>query len=172
MTDTLDRAQDAMMTKPTPQREHAWLHELVGEWQLETVPIEGSPFPQPDHRGTEVIRSIGGLWIQGEGRIETPEGTETSLMTLGFDPQKGRFVGTWLGSMMTYLWVYDGGLDEAERVLTLESEGPSFTQEGALGKYQDVVEILSDDERTLTGRYLADDGEWRPMCQMRFRRKR
>jgi Protein of unknown function (DUF1579) len=31
---------------------------------------------------------------------------------------KKRFVGTWIGSMMTYMWVYDGELDRSERVLT------------------------------------------------------
>ena len=41
-------------------------------------------------------------------------GTATTMMTLGDDPQKKRFVGTWVGSMMTYLSVYDGELDAAE----------------------------------------------------------
>lgn len=28
---------------------------------------------------------------------------------------------------MNYLWIYDGSLDAAEKVLTLNTEGPSFT---------------------------------------------
>ena len=43
----------------------------------------------------------------------------TTLMTLGYDPRKKRFVGTFVGSMMTNLWIYDGELDKDERVLTL-----------------------------------------------------
>lgn len=54
-------------------------------------------------------------------------GRTTTLMTLGYDPQKQRYVRTWIGSMMTYLWVYDGGeLDLAETVLRLNSEGPAI----------------------------------------------
>ena len=37
------------------------------------------------------------------------------IMTLGYDPQKKRFVGTLIGSMMTHLWVYDGALDAGRR---------------------------------------------------------
>jgi uncharacterized protein DUF1579 len=46
-------------------------------------------------------------------------------MTLGYDPEKKQYVGTWVGSMMSYLWVYDGSLDAEEKVLTLNAEGPS-----------------------------------------------
>src|SRR5687768_17755328 len=41
------------------------------------------------------------------------DGTDmTAVITVGFDPAKGNFVGTWVGSMMTNLWVYKGWLEE------------------------------------------------------------
>ena len=52
------------------------------------------------------------------------------LMTLGYDPAKKRFVGTWVGSMMAHLWVYEGSMDAEEKVLTLSAEGPSCMEEG------------------------------------------
>ena len=58
------------------------------------------------------------------------------IMTLGYDPQKKRFVGTWIGSMMTYLWVYDGELDASGKVLTLNAEGPNMQVAGANGEVQ------------------------------------
>ena len=93
-------------------------------------------------------------------------------MTLGYDPAKGRFVGTWIGSMMTHLWVYDGELDPAGRVLTLNSEGPSMTGDGSLAKYQDIVEFTSDDHRVLTARAQATDGSWQPLMMVHYRRKK
>ena len=45
------------------------------------------------------------------------------MMSLGFDPQKGRFVGTFIGSMMTHLWIYDGALDASGQALILDAEG-------------------------------------------------
>ena len=38
-------------------------------------------------------------------------GPATMIMTLGYDPAKKRFVGTFIGSMMTNLWVYEGELE-------------------------------------------------------------
>ncbi len=60
----------------------------------------------------------------------------TMLMSLGYDPAKKRFVGTWIGSMMTNLWVYDGELDPTGKILTLNAEGPSFTDKDKVAKYQ------------------------------------
>jgi Protein of unknown function (DUF1579) len=161
-----------MMTAK-PERQHRWLEKLVGDWTFETdVPAQAGQ-PASKSIGTESVRSIGGLWIQAEGRGEMPGGgPATSVMTLGYDTQKKRFVGSWIGSMMTYMWVYDGGLDAAERVLTLNSEGPSMSDDGTMSSYQDVIEIKSDDHRTLTGRVRTPDGTWQPFMTVDYRRKK
>jgi len=65
-------------------------------------------------KGTEVVRSLGGLWIVSEGE-EMPTAVPEKLMTLGYDPQNNRYVGTFIGSMMTHLWIYDGCLDRTEK---------------------------------------------------------
>lgn len=161
------------MEKAEPQKEHQWLQKLVGEWTYES---EGQGPPgEPPHKssGSERVRSIGGLWIVGEGEMEMPGGdTGTSMVTLGYDPEKKRFVGTWLGSMMTNLWVYEGALDAAEKVLTLECEGPSFAGDGKIAKYRDVIEVKSDDHRVLTSHVLGDDGKWTQFMTMNHLRKK
>jgi hypothetical protein len=53
---------------------------------------------------------------------------------------------------MTRLWIYEGSLNEARNELTLETEGPSFAEDGTLVPYQDVIEIESDDHWTLKSR--------------------
>jgi hypothetical protein len=80
-------------------------------------------------------------------------------------------VGTWIGSMMTHLWVYDGALDATERVLALDSDGPSMAGDGKLAKYRDAIEIRSDDERVLTSSVLGDDGKWQQFMIAHYRRK-
>lgn len=98
-------------------------------------------------------------------------GPATTLMTLGYDPQKQRYVGTWVGSMMTYLWVYDGELDAGETVLTLNSDGPVMTGEEKLGKYKDAIEFKSDNHRILTSHMLRDDGQWQHFMTAHYWRK-
>src|SRR5262249_30739426 len=113
--------------KTEPQQEHHWLEKLVGEWTFESEAIMGPGQPPVKSRGTETVRSIGGLWVQCEGQGEMPGGGPvTSVITLGYDPVKSRFVGTFIASMMANLWVYEGRLDAAAKVLTLDVEGPSF----------------------------------------------
>jgi hypothetical protein len=157
--------------KIEPQKEHQWLQKLVGEWTSEAEAAMEPGKPSEKFKGTESVRSVGGLWIVAEGRGEMPGGgTATLMMTLGYDPQKQRYVGTWIGSMMTHLWVYDGTLDAAGRVLTLDAEGPSMVTEGKMAKYQDVIELKSDDHRVLTSRILGDDGAWRDFMTANYRR--
>ena len=48
--------------------------------------------------------------------------------------------------MMTHLWPYNGSLDEAGKVLTLDSEGPDFTGQKT-AKYRDSIEFIDDDHR-------------------------
>jgi Protein of unknown function (DUF1579) len=157
----------------TPQKEHQWLQKLVGEWTSEAEATMEPGKPPETFTGTESVRSIGGLWTLGEGRGEMPGGgTATTLMTLGYDPQKQRFVGTFIASMMTYLWVYDGALDAAGRVLTLDAEGPDMTGDGKMMKYRDVIELKSDDHRVLTSHVLGDDGKWRLFMTAHYRRTR
>lgn len=155
-----------------PQKEHHWLQKLVGEWSYETEAMMGPEQPSEKSTGTETVRSLGGLWILAEGQSEMfCAGHATTLMTLGYDPQKQRYVGTWIGSMMTYLWQYDGELDAGETVLTLNSEGPAMTGEEKLGKYKDVIEFKSDNHRVLTSHMLRDDGQWQHFMTAHYWRK-
>jgi hypothetical protein len=163
--------------KPQTHKEHQWLQRLVGEW---TVEGEASMAPgQPavkysgtlnsiEPRHTESVRSLEGIWTVCEGRDEN--GASSSLMTLGYDPARGRFVGTFVAGMMTHLWLYEGELDSDEKRLTLDCEGPSLTTEGQMGRYRDTIELVSDDHRVLTSRFLFDDGEWREFMRADYRR--
>jgi hypothetical protein len=163
-----------MEMNATPQKEHRWLEKLVGEWTSEAEAVMEPGKPAETCRGTESVRSLGGLWIVAEGKGEMPGGEPaTMVLTLGYDPQRKRFVGTWIGSMMTHLWVYDGSLDAAERVLTLEAEGPNMASpDGGMAKYRDVIELKSNDHRVLTSHMLGDDGTWTRFMTAHYRRAR
>ncbi len=160
-----------MNTEPTPQ--HRWLEQLVGDWSYEHE-AACAPGATPEvFKGSESVRAIGGYWIVCEGRGEMPGGgAATMLMTLGYDEAAARYTGTWVGSMMSHLWIYTGGvLDAAGKVLTLESRGPSFAGDGGLATYRDVIEIKSPDHRMLTSHVLGDNGEWTQFMTANYRRK-
>jgi hypothetical protein len=127
--------------------------------------------PASKDSGSESIRSIGGLWTVAEGQGEMPGcGQARTIMTLGYDPKIKRYVGTFIASMMTHMWVYNGSLDAAGKVLTLHTEGPDFSGGPALVKYVDVIQFVSDDHRTLTSSLLGEDGTRQTFMTAHYRR--
>ncbi len=128
---------------------------------------------QPPMKSTMVttMRKLGELWIVGEMVGETPGGTHaTSIISLGFDPAKARFVGSFISSMMTHLWPYDGTLDEAKKVLTLDSLGPGFT--GATDcQYQDIIEVFGPGHYQMRSQTLMESGEWYQFMVADFRKR-
>lgn len=146
-----------MMSKPTA--EHAWLAQLVGTWDVTTTCTgpDGVSFT-----GTAVERNrmLGDLWLVSEWEGDMGGTQVRSAVTLGFDARKSRFVGAWAGSPMDMLWVYDGWLDEARKVLTLESTGPNFAAPGKDTTYQDVIELVEPGEKRFRSRALGENGKW------------
>lgn len=160
------------MTIPEPRDEHRWLQRLLGEWTSEAD--AGEPGDETKKsRGTESVRALGELWVLAEGQGEMPGGGAAQmLMTLGYDPDKGKFVGTWVGSMMTNMWVYEGSLDPSGSKLTLETQGPDFGGTGKMAPYRDAIEFLTEDHRTLTSSSQGEDGQWATFMTAHYHRKR
>ena len=154
-----------------PTKEHRWLQRLVGEWTFEGECTMGPDQPPMKSSGRCTTRSLGGLWILSEGVSEMPAGEMRSIITIGYDPAKQKFVGTFIASMMTYLWLYEGSLDAAGRVLTLDAEGPSMTGDGAMAKYQDMVTVENDDHWVLSSQMQGPDGQWIKFMTSHYRRK-
>lgn len=69
-------------------------------------------------------------------------------------------MGTFIASCMTHQWVYDGQFDTARKVLILDTEGPSFADDGTLAKYQDLIEVIDADQYLLSSQCQNPDGTW------------
>ncbi len=168
---TGEQVPDPMQAQPTP--EHEWLKRFLGEWSMEMEAQEpGGPVEKLT--ANEKVRMLGELWTIAESVGDMPGGgISTAITTLGYDPQKGKFVGTWVGSPMTNLWVYEGFLDSSRQILTLESEGPGMDPAApeVLGKYRDVHEFLDDDHRVLYSETLGPDGTWQRFMEADYRRR-
>jgi Protein of unknown function (DUF1579) len=59
----------------TPQKEHQWLDQLIGKWTYESECSMGPDQPPSKFKGTEVVRSLGGVWMIAEGEGEMPDGS-------------------------------------------------------------------------------------------------
>ena len=167
-------ADDSVRTEILPPvKQHEWLQQFVGEWNVE-VEVTTEPGKPPIRgKGTESTRMLGGFWVvaEGEGEMDGTPGTIRSLLTLGYDSNAKKYVGTWIDSMNSYLWKYEGKLDAARKVLTLETEGPCSLRAG-LVRFREVTEFPSKDHRLFTSLMLGEDGRWVKMVTAHYRRKR
>ncbi len=154
------------------QQEHVWLQQMLGDWTMSGECDMGPDQPASRSTGKEHVRALGGFFVVCEGQGEMPgsEDTGTMLMTLGYDIAKKKFTGSWAGSMMSGMFFYEGQLDATQKVLTLDTEGPSFTGDGSTARYQDVITIKSRDERTLHSQTLQPDGSWKRFMTATYRR--
>ena len=156
---------------PTPQKEHEWLEQFVGEWESEAEAVFAPGMPPIKCKGTETARKLGGFWIVAESESTPMDMPMSAVMTLGYDTEKKKYVGTWVDSMFNHMWKYEGTVDDAGKVLTLEAEGPNPLT-GKLGKFRDVTEFKSKDHKVLTSSMQGEDGEWVTFMTANYRRKK
>ncbi|MCU0718443.1 MAG: DUF1579 domain-containing protein [Pirellula sp.] len=151
------------------QKEHHWLSRLVGNWEFE------HDCKMPDGTdaksgGKMVCRMLGELWLICESTGVAPDGGSwSSVMTIGFEPTKNAYVGTFIGSMMANIWHYRGVMDDDGVTLPLESEGPKFDGSG-MGKYRDTIKIIDENTWLFTSDFQLDDGTWNPFMSGAHRR--
>jgi len=162
--------QDPVVHAASQTQEHAWLQKLVGEWTTVVEANMGPGFEPMRAVGAEHMRSIGGLWVLGEGSMTIGGTTMTSLLTIGYDPSKGAFVGSWVDSVQTHMWTYVGKLDEAHTTLTLEAEGPDFSDPSKTTQYRDVIELKGEDKKVMTSWVLGADGNWTSFMSAEYTR--
>jgi len=137
---------------------HEWLMEPGGEPGSST--------------GTEVVRSFGDLWVVGEGEGECEGTTMRSMISLGYDPKagggEGRYVGSFIASVMGGVWVYEGTREGD--VLTLNTEGPDLAVPDKVTRYRDVVELKADGSREMSSHAEMEDGSWFSFMRGVYRR--
>lgn len=153
-----------------PQDEHRWLDRFLGTWTYEHECQPDPDQPAQKLKGRQTFTSLGGFWILGDGTGEMPGGEAKMLLTIGYDPASKRYVGSWIGSMMPNLWVYEGDVDASGRILTLQSDGPSFSGDGTNATYQDIIEVMTDDHYRFRSQVRQPDGSWQVFMEADYRR--
>ena len=94
---TVTRAQEPPKM-PTPQKEHQWLKQFVGEWDTEAEVVMEPGKPPVKMKGTESARLVGGFWLISELKGECFGVPMTGIITVGYDTQKKKYVGTFICS--------------------------------------------------------------------------
>ena len=154
--------------KAEPTKEHDFLQALVGSWDA----IADATGSNPEHDvWREMVRSLEGLWIVCEGHGRMPGGgSAATLLTLGYDPAIGKYVGTWIDTIINHLWIYQGSLEPDGRTLVLETSGPDMTAPGRTAQYRERITLHDADNRSFASSVLTEAGDWQTLMTMRYRR--
>jgi hypothetical protein len=161
-----------MPEMPKPVKEHEWLKKFVGDWTGEgKAEMPGVP-GVATCTNTETVKSFGGFWIQSEMKGKFGPMEMSGQMTVGYDPEKKKYVGTWIDTMSSFMWKYEGTLSDDGKTLTLESTGPSCVEPGKMAKYKDVTEFKSDDHKVFSSWMEGADGKWTRIMTMECKKKK
>ncbi len=159
---------------PTPplQKEHAWLLQFTGQWTVLNKAQMQLDQPAMECTGSMKSRMLGGLWVVNEMEVHMMGNTVYGLQTIGYDPVKEKYVGTWIDSGMNHMWHYEGAVDDSGKKLTLSAEGPNLLTEGKLAKYRDSYEFQTPDLIIATSEMEDEHGEWITFMTGELRREK
>jgi hypothetical protein len=165
-------AQSPESKKDAPAKDHEWLKQLVGEWDVQWKMYMQPDQPPAESAGSDSVRAIGEHWIVAETRTTMMGAPYRGILSLGYNPQKKQFNGTWIDSFGGQLWVYKGTLNDAGDTLTLETEGPSLQVPDKTARYREIIQFTSKDSRTFTSSFEGEDGKWVRILTIEYRRKK
>jgi hypothetical protein len=106
--------------KPTP--EHKRLALDVGVWDA-TLKFWPPGTTEPvSSKGVETDRMLGDLWVLSDYKGEFAGAPFEGRGQTGYDPKKGKYVGTWVDTMSLSVTVMEGTFDEATKTMTMSSD--------------------------------------------------
>lgn len=146
--------------------ELAWLEQITGNWTYEAELLVAPDQPPVKGRGTE-SGPLDGNQVVFKGRQEGM----TTEFTVRFDPATKIFSARFTASTMPTPWTYEGTLDKAGKILTLNSKGPSPTNPKEQADYKTFIEVKDQDHKTVHSS-VEMDGKWITLETYRYRRAR
>lgn len=155
------------MAAAMPGPEHAHLQKMVGKWKASNKMMMGEGAAPMVSEGTEEIMSIcNGMFISTAYKSGAPMPFEGHGIE-GFDTMKKRYVGTWVDSMGSGVYSYEGSMD-AKGVMTYTMVGP----DPATGKSMTstmVCEMKDNNTRTMK-MFMGTDTKASPMMEITYTR--
>jgi hypothetical protein len=158
-----------MPEMPKPVQEHEFLHKFVGDWvsEMEASGIPGQP-PMKS-KGESKAKMMGGFWVVVAGKGEMGGEPMESIMQLGYDAKKKKYVGTWSDSCSGHMWHYEGTLEG--NTLTLNTEGPNMQDPEKTSKYRDQFTFISPAHYELSSSMENGEGGWTTFLIADFKKK-
>jgi hypothetical protein len=163
------------MQMPQPTKEHeALIKDMEGTWDF-TMKFKMAPdAPEQEAKGVETVTSVGGFWMTFDIRVPN------MMMNLpwhghgmlGYDPEKKKYVGTFINSFSAFMNMGEGTMDAAGKTLTMTWEGKSEHHGGKTEKMREVFEKIDKDNAKMTMYGPGPDGKEMTHFTATYKRKK
>jgi hypothetical protein len=144
---------------PKPGKQHDVLKQMEGTWDAVARFMTEPGKPMAESKGVETASmGLGGFWLMTEYKGEMNGQPFTGRGSMGYDQQKQKYVGTWIDSMKSGLFLSEGIADEPGKVFTMIVQGYCDMQGKAITMKQ-IMELKDKDSRKLTFLSPNPDGK-------------
>jgi hypothetical protein len=155
--------------KPTPH--HEAMKAAVGTWDAVVKMQVGPGKPPMESKGVEVNRLLmGGLWMQSSFSSDMGGVPFEGSGLFGYDPAKGRHVGTWVDSMVMSQAFPQGTCKDHCREVTMTFMGVGM--DGKPCAYKEVSTQVDADHRTMTMYVKGKDGKYALEMEIAYTRRK
>jgi hypothetical protein len=155
----------------TPSKEHEGLAHEVGVWDGESS-MWTSPDSEPvKSKGVETNKLMGKFWLLSEFVGDMMGEKFEGRGVTGYDPLKKQYVGTWVDTMVPFVFTLSGTYDEATHTLTMTMEGID-AMTGKPSKWKSVTVYTSDDTKTFELHVPGEDGKLWKMMEIKYTRRK
>lgn len=128
---------------PTPSDEHKLLQESVGKWNVKCTYYMDPSQPPMECDATETIESVGPFYTASRFESRFGEMPFLGSATLGYDPHKEKWVGTWISNMGPEFYYFEGDYDADAKRLEMKGEG-MFPHFGCICPFRSVQDWNDD----------------------------
>ncbi len=137
-----------------------FLKQFEGTWATISKSPDAGDQPEAGQKAIMKSRAVGNRWIVNEHSGQVGGMYFEAVQSIGYDSKKKQFIGTWIDSVLSHTWHYTGSNDTTGKKLTLEAEGPDWTDQTKMRQYRDIYEFKSENEIAATSQMMNDKGEW------------
>lgn len=134
------------MQMPEPTAQHMELQKHVGEYEgtitMFMPGMDATPAP-----AQETVRTFGPFWTTNDFTCEFMGMPYQGHGFTGYDPEKGKYVGTWIDNLSPALAIMEGEYDEAKKATVMHWEAPDMT--GKVVPHRSEI-VQSKDAYTMT----------------------
>ena len=153
--------------------EHKHLAAEVGVWDAEVKLWPTADAEPMTSKGSETNEMFGSFWLLSKFESDFSGMKYSGRMQLGYDPQKKKYVGTWIDTMSPYLQTMEGTYDEKTKTSTMLATGVDMGT-GKPSNSKMITRFESDDVKVFEMMMPVEGkkDEWWKSMEIKYTRKK